>query len=50
MAETETKIINIKDRNFKNKLNGLMRVDQKNQSNLHILPASQSIIIRPEIY
>ena len=35
MAETETKIINIKDRNFKNKLNGLMRVDQKNQSNLY---------------
>ncbi len=35
MAETETKIINFKDRNFKNKLNGLMRVDQKNQSNLY---------------
>ena len=35
MSETETKIINIKDRNFKNKLNGLMRVDQKNQSNLY---------------
>ena len=35
MAETDTKIINIKDRNFKNKLNGLMRVDQKNQSNLY---------------
>ena len=35
MAETETKIINIKDRNFKNKLNGLIRVDQKNQSNLY---------------
>ena len=31
----ETKIINIKDRNFKNKLNGLIRVDQKNQSNLY---------------
>ena len=35
MSETETKIINIKDRNFKNKLNELMRVDQKNQSNLY---------------
>ncbi len=35
MAETETKIINIKDRNFKNTLNGLMRVDQKNQLNLY---------------
>ena len=35
MDETESKIINIKDRNFKNKLNELMRIDQKNQSNLY---------------
>ena len=35
MAETETKIIKIQDKNFKNKLKGLMRVDQKNQSNLY---------------
>ena len=34
MAETETKIINIKDRNFKNKLNGLMRIDQKSVKSL----------------
>ena len=44
MAETETKIINIKDRNFKNKLNGLMRVDKKNQSNLYNTVFNLSLI------
>ncbi len=35
MAESETKIINIKDKNFKNKLKALIRVDQKDQLNLY---------------
>ena len=35
MAKTESNMINIKDRNFKNKLNGIMRVDPKYQSNLY---------------
>ncbi len=35
MAESETKIINIKDKNFKNKLKALIRVDQKDQLNIY---------------
>ena len=35
MAESQTKIINIKDKNFKNKFNALIRVDQKNQLNIY---------------
>jgi len=35
MAESQTKIINIRDKNFKNKFNALIRVDQKNQLNIY---------------
>ncbi len=35
MAETQTKIINIKDKDFQYKLNALIRADEKNHLNIH---------------